>query len=257
MRLSGSVMSPRPGGPMAVTQKSPESLVPPPTGWPRIDTGRLTELSGRVTTADGGRKPLEIEKPFTGELLGTVPRCTPDDVALAIERARAAQAPWQHTTFAERRRVLMRFHDLVLDHRDEILDLLQLECGKARRHAFEEVLDTANVARYYGNTAERHLRPRRRRGALPLLTATWEHRHPVGVVGLIAPWNYPLTLTMGDAIPALAAGNAVVIKPDSQTPYSALLGTALLEEAGLPRGLVQIVTGSGAELGPRIIGGAD
>jgi len=86
------------------------------------------------------------------------------DVDLAFERARAAQAVWALTEFAERRAILLRFHDLLLDRRDEILDLLQLETGKARRHAFEEVLDVATVARYYANTAERHLRPRRRRG---------------------------------------------------------------------------------------------
>jgi succinate-semialdehyde dehydrogenase/glutarate-semialdehyde dehydrogenase len=90
-----------------------------------------------------------------------------------------------------------------------------------------------------------------------VLTATWEHHHPVGVVGLIAPWNYPFTLTLGDAVPALAAGNAVVLKPDSQTPFTALWGVALLEEAGLPSDLLEVVAGSGAQLGPRIIDRAD
>ena len=77
------------------------------------------------------------------------------------------------------------------------------------------------------------------------------------MVGIIAPWNYPLTLSVSDAMPALAAGNAVVIKPDSQTPFTALWGFALLEEAGLPQGLVQVVTGSGSELGPQLIDGSD
>ena len=74
---------------------------------------------------------------------------------------------------------------------------------------------------------------------------------------MIAPWNYPLTLSVSDATPALAAGNAVVVKPDSQTPFSALWGFELLEEAGLPAGLVQVVTGSGSELGPHLIEGSD
>ena len=77
------------------------------------------------------------------------------------------------------------------------------------------------------------------------------------MVGVIAPWNYPLTLSVSDAVPALAAGNAVVIKPDSQTPFTALWGFALLEEAGLPQGLVQVVTGSGSELGTPLIDGTD
>src|SRR5919199_3489104 len=172
-------------------------------------------------------------------------------------RARTAQAAWARTPFAERRAILLRFHDLVLARQEEILDLIQLESGKARRHAFEEVLDVAIVARYYANTAERHLRTERRQGALPLLTAAYEHHHPVGVVAIIAPWNYPFTLSVSDATPALAAGNAVLIKPDGQTPFTALWGFAALEEAGLPPGLVQVVTGSGAELGPHLIEASD
>jgi succinate-semialdehyde dehydrogenase / glutarate-semialdehyde dehydrogenase len=125
--------------------------------------------------------------------------------------------------------------------------------GKARRHASEEVVDVALVARYYANTAARYLCPRRRRGALPLLTATWEHRHPLGVVGIVAPWNYPLTLGISDALPALMAGNGVVLKPDGHTPYSVLWAVELLEQSGLPAGLVQVVTGSGAKLGPQLI----
>ena len=222
----------------------------------RLSAARLEALAARVRT-EGERGRMEIDQPFTGEALGTVPRCTPEDVGAAMDRAREAQAAWARTSFAERRQVLLRFHDLVLDRQDEILDLIQIESGKARRHAFEEVLDVAIVARYYANTAERHLKSRRRRGALPLLTAAYEHHHPVGVVGIIAPWNYPFTLAISDATPALAAGNAVVIKPDSSTPFTALWGFALLEEAGLPPGLVQVVTGSGSELGPHLIDGAD
>jgi succinate-semialdehyde dehydrogenase/glutarate-semialdehyde dehydrogenase len=200
---------------------------------------------------------MEVEQPFNGGLLGCVPKCSPADVEAAIARARLAQEPWARTSFAERRAVLRRFHDLVLARQEEILDLVQIESGKARKHAFEEVLDVAIVARYYANTAERHLASRRRRGALPLLTAAYEHHHPLGVVAIIAPWNYPLTLSVSDAVPALAAGNAVVIKPDSQTPFTALWGFALLEEAGLPQGLVQVVTGSGSELGTPLIDGSD
>lgn len=238
---------------------SPPSRTPaalPPTGSKRIDRARLDALAGRLVTV-GEREPMEVEKPFTGEALGRVPRCTGEDVEAAIGRARVAQATWRGTSFTERKRVLLRFHDLVLARQDEILDLIQLESGKARRHAFEEVLDVAIVARYYANTARRHLRSRRRRGALPLLTAAWEHRHPVGVVAIIAPWNYPFTLGVSDATPALAAGNAVVVKPDSQTPFSTLWGAWLLEEAGLPPGLFEVVTGAGSDLGDPLIGGSD
>ena len=229
----------------------------PPTGSRRIDARRLDELADRVATGAGQREPIEVEKPATGELLAAVPRCTTDDVAVAVDRARAAQAGWARSEWSDRERVLLRFHDLVLARREEMLDLLQIESAKARRHAFEEFLDVALVARYYARTAERHLRSRRRRGAFPLLTATWVHHHPLGVVGVITPWNYPVTLSISDAVPALAAGNAVVIKADTQTPFGALWGAALLEEAGLPPGLVQVVTGSGSELGPELIDRVD
>lgn len=153
--------------------------------------------------------------------------------------------------------MLRRFHDLVLDRQDEVLDLIQLENGKARRHAFEEILDVAMTARYYANTAADYLKPKRRQGAQLALTEVWELHHPKGLVGVISPWNYPLTLGISDALPAIVAGNAVLTKPDAQTPYAALWAVDLLEEAGMPAGLVQVVTGSGAELGTPIIENSD
>jgi succinate-semialdehyde dehydrogenase / glutarate-semialdehyde dehydrogenase len=219
---------------------------------------RFSELAARVTTVpDADRDELEIENPAVGRLLGTVPRCTAEDVELAVQRARLAQSSWAKTDFAEREAILMRVHDLVLERQDEVIDVIQLESGKGRRHAFEEILDVALVSRYYARSARRLLRTRRRRGALPFLTATWEHHHPVGVVGVISPWNYPLTLSISDAIPAIAAGNAVVMKVDSKTPFSGLIGLELLSQAGLPEDLVQVVTGSGADLGPELIGRVD
>src|SRR5450759_3548806 len=105
--------------------------------------------------------------------------------------------------------------------------------------------------------AARQLRPRRRWGALPGLTAATEYYHPKGVVGIIAPWNYPLTLPITDAIPALLAGNGVVLKPDSQTPFTALLGVNLLREAGLPEDLFQVITGAGRSIGTPMIDRVD
>jgi succinate-semialdehyde dehydrogenase/glutarate-semialdehyde dehydrogenase len=221
----------------------------------RISSSQLASLARRVA-AGGERERLEVEQPFTGKPLGSVPKCTPEDVEAAIKRAREVQKTWRETSFAERKAILQRYHDMVLSRQDELLDLIQMEGGKARRHAFEEVLDTTIVARYYANTAEDALKTHRRGGALPVLTQTWEYRHPVGVVAIISPWNYPLTLTASDAIPAIAAGNGIVIKPDSQTPFTALWAFALLEEAGVPRDLVQVVTGSGSELGPAMIKGS-
>jgi succinate-semialdehyde dehydrogenase/glutarate-semialdehyde dehydrogenase len=237
---------------VSVAVDSPRSATAPPTGSERIDATRLAQLARRVTAA-AERDSIEIENPATGRLLATVPSCTEDDVAQAVERARVAQARWRSTGWRERQDILLRFHGLVLDRQQELLDLLQLESGKARRHAFEEIIDVAVVSRYYARTAQRHLRTRRRWGAFPTLTWAWEHHHPVGVVGVITPWNYPLTLSISDALPAIAAGNAAVIKADSQTPFSALAALELLEEAGLPRDVVQVVVGPGSELGPPLI----
>ena len=222
----------------------------------KVDEALLERLKGHITLT-GERDEIEVEAPFTGEVLGSMPRCTGGDVREAARRARAAGRLWMRTSFEERSKIFMRFHDLVLERQDEALDIVQLESGKARGHAFEEVLDVAIVARYYARTAKKHLRPRRRQGAYPLLTSTREYHHPKGVAGFIVPWNYPLTLAVTDAIPALMAGNGAVVKPDAQTPFSALWAAELLREAGLPRDLLGVVTGRGAELGTPLIENVD
>jgi succinate-semialdehyde dehydrogenase/glutarate-semialdehyde dehydrogenase len=216
----------------------------------------LKDLAGHVHVAEPGRQ-RDVTNAITGELLGHVPHCSPADVQAAAGRARAVQAEWTARPVAERAAVLLRFHDLVLQRQDEVLDLIQLENGKARRHAFEEVLDVCITARYYANTAEQYLRPKRRQGVQLVLTEVWEHHHPKGLVGIISPWNYPLTLGISDAIPAIVAGNAVLTKPDGHTPFSALWAVQLLEEAGMPPGLIQVVTGPGSELGTPIIEQSD
>src|SRR3712207_2430628 len=101
-----------------------------------------------------------------------------EDVAEAQRRARTAQVEWAARPLAERRAVLLRYHDLVLERQEQILDNTQVETGKNRVSAFEELADVAMTARYYANTAASHLRPTRRQGALPVLTRTVEHHHP-------------------------------------------------------------------------------
>jgi succinate-semialdehyde dehydrogenase/glutarate-semialdehyde dehydrogenase len=234
-----------------------EDKVMPGRQWSaRVGSAMLARLAARAAVAEPA-KTIAVEMPFSGEQLGEVPAGTPADVAAAASAAAEAQAAWAGRPVAERAALLLRFHDLLIANAREVLDLIQLETGKARRHAFEEVLDTAIQVRYYAHTAARFLRPRRRQGALPLLTKARELHHPRGVIGIIAPWNYPLTLAIGDAIPALLAGNGVVLKPDAQTPFTALWAAALLAEAELPAGLLQVVTGRGAELGTPLIEASD
>lgn len=211
---------------------------------------QFDELLSQIAMGDGPHETISVSQPFTGERLVRLPAAGESDVALAVDRARAAQPDWARLSFADRGRVFLRFHDLLLDRQNEVLDLIQFETGKARRHAFEEVLDTAVVARYYARHARAILRPRRRRGALPLLTKTYEYRVPVGVVGFFVPWNYPLNLAITDAIAALMAGNTGVLKPDPQASLTALWALARLREAGLPPGVLPVVTGDGSVIGP-------
>ncbi len=200
---------------------------------------------------------LVVRCPFDDSVYGTVASTTPEQVPAAIATARQAQAVWAQVPVAARARVFRRLASLILDHRDRILDTIQSETGKARLSAFEELMDASRAARVFAAVAPGLLRPRRRHGAIPLLTRTVEHHRPVGVVGIISPWNYPFNLPASDSAQALLAGNAVLLKPDSQTPFTALLLAELLTEAGLPAGLFQVLPGSGADLGPALVAGVD
>lgn len=195
--------------------------------------------------------------PLDGELITHLPLSDAPAVARAFDTARAAQPMWAAKSVAERSLIISRFHDLVLDRQSEVLDLIQWENGKARGNAMDEVLDVCLTARYYTATSKKLLKPKRRRGAFPVVTKTLEVRHPHGVVGFISPWNYPFTLAISDFLPALIAGNTVVLRPDLQTTLSALWGVALLHKAGLPDGVVNVVIGEGADLGPLIVEQAD
>src|SRR5215207_7642343 len=195
--------------------------------------------------------------PFTGKPIADLPLSTTSDVERAMSAARAAQPTWAERGVADRARVVLRFHDLLLQRQHEILDLVQLESGKARAHAFEELGGVVAHARIVARRALGHLRARRRAGAIPVLTRTVEHHHPKGVVGVISPWNYPLVLGANDAVAALLAGNAVVQKPDSQTPLSTAWVVDLMMEAGLPERLWQLVLGDGPVIGGAIVDNAD
>lgn len=196
---------------------------------------------------------LRVTSPFDNRVLGEVPAHTAEDTVRAFERARQAQKQWAHTSARERREIMLRFHDLVLDRQAEILDTIQDESGKNRASAFDEVMDVAVTARHYAFAAAGLLRTDHVKGALPVLTRTQVQHAPKGAVGIIAPWNYPLALAVSDAIPAILAGNTVVLKPDVKTPLSALLASRLLMEAGLPAFVFQVITGAGSVVGQTIV----
>ncbi|MGP3981948.1 succinic semialdehyde dehydrogenase [Streptomyces sp. KR80] len=215
------------------------------------------ELVVQLTRGVVGSGTTANHTPFTGEKLADLPESTPEDVATAFGCAREAQQAWAATPLRQRAAVLLRFHDLVLERQAEVLDLIQLETGKARLHAHEEVQAVAMAARHYGRKAPAYLRPKRHTGALPTLTKVTELRQPRGVVGQIAPWNYPFELSVGDALPAFVAGNALVMKPDTETALTALWARDLLIEAGLPAGVWQVVLGEGPVVGPAVVEHAD
>ncbi|WP_024794961.1 succinic semialdehyde dehydrogenase [Tomitella biformata] len=230
------------------------TLHPATPDW--LDADVIGRLADQINAADSAGT-LTALAPYSLAPITPLPRSSAVDVAAAYRSARVAQHTWRHTSIRFRAAVMLRFHDLVLARQEEVLDLIQLENGKSRKDAFLEVADVAITARYYARQAESLLRPRRRRGALPLLTKTAELRQPKGVVGVISPWNYPFSLAAGDVIPALLAGNTVVHKPDSQTLLTALWAVDLMREAGLPAAAWQVVAGSGAELGDALMAGAD
>ncbi len=248
-----SASNPTPaGGPLVEGPQDPEH---DPTASYALEPEYVEALTRRVVAGTG--RTREVRSPLNGAPLAHVPQSGAEDVAEAFTRARRAQAAWARVPVREREAVLLRLHDLVLDRQDEITDLIVWETGKARKHAFDEPLHVALTARYYGRTAHRHLRTDRRLGMMPGLTRIEVNQIPKGVVGVISPWNYPFNLALIDAIAALAAGNAVVIKPDAQTMLSALAGAQLLEEAGLPADLYLVLAGPGGEIGPAMIERAD
>ena len=220
-----------------------------------LEPDYVAALTGRLAATSG--ESAEVRSPIDAAPLAHIPQSSEQDVVEAFARARAAQEEWARTSYAERQRRLLRLHDLVLDRQDEIMDLIVLESGKARKHAFDEPLHIALTARYYGRTLPEHLDTERLPGVLPGLTRIDVNHVPKGVVGIISPWNYPFTMALCDGLAALAAGNAVVAKPDAQTMLSGLLAARLLDEAGFPKDLWQVVAGPGSRVGTSLIEKAD
>jgi len=236
------------------TQKGRESILAD-TAWSKR---RLYDLAGKVGTPETTDEyTMSVSSPAFTEEIGAIPNLSESEVEATVEQAREAAAAWRETPVEERAEVLANFADLAAANREELLDLVQLETGKSRPHAAEETIDVPQAAEYYANKGPEMLATESRGAAVPLVTSTEVHYDPVGVVGVISPWNYPLVLSVSDAVPALLAGNAVVLKPDDKTPFTALRLVELLEEAGLPEGVMSVVTGDGATVGSTVIDNVD
>ena len=191
---------------------------------------------------------LQVRNPATLALIDELPVASPADVAAALARAQAAQRLWQTTTFAERAQILYRLRDLLLDEGDKLADILTGETGRPRAEVYgNEIFYLCDAIGTWAKKAEGYLQRQIIKPNFALVKAKKVSTvyTPRGVIGIISPWNFPLAMTLGEAIPALMAGNAVVIKPSELTPLSALFGVEIAIRAGLPKDLLQVVIGYG------------
>jgi succinate-semialdehyde dehydrogenase / glutarate-semialdehyde dehydrogenase len=200
---------------------------------------------------------VTIVNPSTGKKIYDLPQLSVAQVAKAVADARLAQPAWAKVSVKERAQILYRLHDLILKNQDNIMDLLQLETGKSRAHAFEEIAGSLGAARYNAKIAPKTLKTQKTFSGVPLVTQSYVMYTPVGVVGVITPWNYPLALQMMDSLPALVAGNVIVQKADNQTALVSLYARQLAIEAGIPDSAWTIVVGDGASVGNAITDSVD
>ncbi len=201
-----------------------------------------------LSKADAGTIP--VTDPATNILLGTVPNGGKAETRQAIEAAAAAFPDWRAKLATERADLLRKLHALILEHQDDLARLLTAEQGKPLTEARGEVAMSAAYVLWFAEEA--------RRIYGDVIPSPWKHRkilvtkEPVGVVGAITPWNFPSSMIARKLGAALAAGCTIVIKPASQTPFSALAWGVLCEAAGIPSGVVNIITGSAREIGAEL-----
>jgi acyl-CoA reductase-like NAD-dependent aldehyde dehydrogenase len=214
-----------------------------------IGTGEGLVIGGkRLDAAEGGT--FEVANPATGEPIASVAEGGARDVDLAVEAAARAYDEWSALSPVKRGRVLYRFADVVEDHLEELAQLETRNAGKPIGDARGEMGMVVDVIRYYAGAVDKFFGQ-----TIPVeadgIVATF--REPIGVVGLITPWNFPLNIANWKAAPAIAAGNTVVHKPASLTPLSALRWAELALEAGLPAGVLNVVPGGGRTAGNRLV----
>ncbi|MDT7604939.1 MAG: hypothetical protein QOF61_2936 [Acidobacteriota bacterium] len=239
-----------------------------------VSTETATQTDARATTGDAcDAKPALSERdtqparaeivsydPATNEEVGRVPQRSAEEVAGAVARARVAQKGWAAQSFRERGRVVLRAREIVLDEIDAIADLISRESGKPATEALMmELVPTLDLMRYFARRTERLLRSERINiGLYALLGRTSRVVfRPVGVVGIISPWNFPWAIPLGEVVMALMAGNGVVLKPSELTPLVALKIADVFARAGVPEGLLNVMTGDGTTGAALVESGAD
>ncbi|GGK01489.1 NAD-dependent succinate-semialdehyde dehydrogenase [Pseudomonas matsuisoli] len=189
----------------------------------------------------------DILNPGTDQSIGTVPHMGESETVEAIEAAESALPAWRGLTAAHRSAVLKRWHALMIEHTDALAELLTLEQGKPVAEACGEILYAASFIEWFAEEARRTYGdtiPSHRADARILVT-----REPIGVVAAITPWNFPAAMITRKVGPALAAGCTCIVKPAPETPFTALALAALAEQAGLPAGVLNVVTGDAVAIG--------
>jgi acyl-CoA reductase-like NAD-dependent aldehyde dehydrogenase len=195
---------------------------------------------------------FDLIEPATGERLGSVPQATAADVDLAVRAAARAfdSGPWRALNSRKRGRAMLRLSELIRDHRDELARLETRNVGKPIRDARDEVDLAADCFEYYAGTTNK-VGGQTIPGAAPGMLMSL--REPVGVCGIIVPWNFPIAISSWKSAPALAMGNTVVLKPAEQTPLTALRLSELALEAGIPEDVFTVVTGPGSVAGDALV----
>ncbi len=212
------------------------------------------------TATAEGRRVLELASPATLAPIGSIECATEDDVADALAAARAAQPAWAALSFDQRAAYMDRVRALVIERQEEIIDAVISESGKARTEAINmDIFAGCDSLCYYAKNAERFLSPEKQKlhGMLRFLKKATIHHQPLGVVGVITPWNGPFILTLNASVQALMAGNTVVAKPSEVTPFGGKMVGDLFAAAGLPQGVFNLVLGDGTTGAALVNGGVD
>src|SRR6201995_5342473 len=205
----------------------------------------------------GAHEEIEVVTPATEDVVASVPSGAPEDVKLAVATAQRAFGEWSRTDVEKRAAILSKAADLIHDHAKDLAGVLTSEQGKPVAEAMGEVTHLAHGVRYYAEAATKV------RGSYQDLPSTLGPaygmviRRPMGVCAAITPYNFPLTLLGTKVAPALASGNTVVAKPAATTPLATLQVARLFSEAGVPDGVLNVVTGRGREIGDALVGHPD
>src|SRR3954469_22798366 len=218
------------------------------------ETAAAQSTNGASAGAD-----TEVENPATGRVIATVPDLPEETVKEIAARGRAAQPGWEALGLPGRARIMRRAQKWLLDNAERVIETIVSETGKTWEDAqIAEISYGANAFGFWAKNAEKYLEDERVRSSAVLLKGKklMLRYRPLGLVGVIGPWNYPLTNSFGDCIPALAAGNAVILKPSEVTPLTSLLMAEMLEQCGLPEGVFAVATGKG-ETGSALVDEVD